>query len=90
MANDPVITNTPFVLFAADGYTLLAMTRVKQYPGREGYRPSQRFTSVRLFSSAIEGDNFLTPAAEIVVNGEEQLRTLRLAIDLALEEASRG
>ena len=84
MANDPVITDTPFVLFAGSGYTILAMARSKQYPGGVGYGAPTRLSEVRLLASSYAEEAIFTPATDLSIGGEAALRTLRAAIDCAL------
>lgn len=86
MGNTPTVTDTPFVIFAGTNYTILAMARSKVYPGGAGYGEPQRFSEVRILASSIAEEGILTPAVDILVNGEEQLRALRAAIDCALGE----
>lgn len=86
MGSDSIITNTPFVLRVAGGYTLLALAHSRQYAGS----PEFRVAEVRIMSSSISGDSAYTPAADITINDADALRALRDAIDCALGEVSRG
>ena len=90
MANNPIVTDTPFALYVGVGYTLLALARSKQYHGGAGYGDPQRFCEVRLLASSIADEGIFTPATDITINGDAQLRALRAAIDCALgEEAGK-